>query len=180
MAQIETYGKVDKALHWLVVLNLGATLVFSKGMSDLTAAERAVAYSDHGLSVTTLFLVMSFRLVWRIRHGFPPLPDSMSTFQQMAAKLVHKAIYVLIFAQIAVGFLLASAVDVDMVPKFYGVNYTAFGLVGPEMNETLLGVHKVIYWSIVAVIGLHVAAALKHAVIDRDGVLRRMLPFTGS
>jgi len=180
MAEIETYGKVDKALHWFVVLNLGATLVFSKGMSELTAPERAVAYSDHGLSVTTLLLVMLFRLFWRAPRGFPPLPDSMSAFQQMAAKVVHKAIYALIFAQIAVGFLLASTVDVDMVPKLYGVNYTAFGLASPEMNATLLGVHKFIYWSIVAVICLHVAAALKHAVIDRDGVLQRMLPFVKS
>lgn len=180
MAQIETYGKVDKFLHWFVVLNLGATLVFSKGMSDLPAADRAVLYSDHGLSVTTLLIVMVIRLIWRIGHGFPPLPNTMSGFEKLAAKLVHKGIYVLIFAQIGVGFFLASTVDVDMVPKLYGVNYTEFGLAGAEHNALLLGTHKLIYWLIVAVIGLHVAAALKHALLYRDGVLKRMLPFTKS
>ena len=87
MPQIQSYGRVDKFLHWWVVLNLGATLIASRGMSELPAAERVHEYGDHGLSVTTLFIAMTFRLFWRLKHSFPPLPVTMKPWEKMSAKL---------------------------------------------------------------------------------------------
>ncbi|MEL6234825.1 MAG: cytochrome b/b6 domain-containing protein [Pseudomonadota bacterium] len=177
MAQLKTYGWVDKTFHWLVVLNLSATLIGSPGMASLPLAERALEYGDHGASVTTLAILMMLRLVWRLFHPFPPLPDSMTRLEKYAAKTVHWGLYALIFAQIGIGLLLASTTEVDFVPSLYNLNYTALGLVPVGAHDTLLTLHNIGYWAIVAAIAIHVLAALKHALIDRDGVLTRMLPF---
>ena len=45
-------------------------------------------------------------------------------------------------------------------------------------NDLLLTLHNIVYWSIVSFIAIHILAALKHAIVDRDRVLQRMLPFT--
>ena len=179
MSQIQSYGRVDKFLHWWVVLNLGATLVAARGMAGLSPPERMVEYGDHGLSVTTLFIVMIFRFVWRLKHSFPPLPDTMKPWEKLAAKAVHWGLYGLIFAQIGIGVLLASTTDIDFVPTLYGTNYTAFDLVPDSLHDLLLNLHNVVYWAIIATIAIHVIAALKHAIVDRDGVLSGMLPFVG-
>jgi len=172
-----SYNWFDKLLHWFVVLNLGLTLIFSRGMSDLPLAELAVEYGDHGLSVMTLLIVMTIRLVWRLSHPAPALPETMQPWERLSAKIVHWGLYGLIFLQISIGLLLASTTDTDFIANGYGINFTAFGLMPDTTHDILLTLHKIVYWSIVSFIAIHVLAALKHAFINRDRVLHRMLPF---
>jgi cytochrome b561 len=86
-----SYGKVYKTLHWLLVLNIGATMIFSYGMSDLTDAEKFVEYGKHAVSVTTIFILMVIRTIWRLMNPPPPLPmeDSM---QKTLAHSAHIAL----------------------------------------------------------------------------------------
>ncbi len=98
MNQPRTYGRVDKLLHWLVVLNMTGTLIAAPGMADLPPVERVHEYGDHGLSVTTLLILMTIRLLWRLRHPFPRLPETMKPWEKLAAKAVHWGLYGLIFA----------------------------------------------------------------------------------
>jgi cytochrome b561 len=177
MATRDRYGKVDKFLHWWVVLNLGATLIASRGMADLPMPERVVEYGDHGLSVTTLLIAMILRVAWRYTHPAPALPDTMRGWEKASAHLVHYGLYWLIFIQIGIGILMASTTKADFVARGYGINYTDFGLVPASAHDWLLWAHDTVYWGIVAFIAVHVGAALKHEFIDKDNVLRRMLPF---
>ena len=68
------YGRFDKFIHWLMALNIGATLIAARGMSSLPDAERVHEYGDHGLSATTIALCLVIRTLWRLREGFPDLP----------------------------------------------------------------------------------------------------------
>ncbi|MFK8020474.1 MAG: cytochrome b [Pseudomonadales bacterium] len=170
------YGWFDKFLHWLIALNITATLIFSKGMSTLTDTEKLVEYGDHGMSVTTILICMIIRVIWRATHGFPQLPLSMSALQKLAAKLVHYLLYVVVFAQISVGLFLSSTTKQDFVATGYGINYTSLDLAPDDLHDFLLGIHINLYWVIIALIAVHVGAALKHHFIDKDQVLRRMLP----
>ena len=178
MAERTRYNWFDKLLHWLIVLNLGLTLIFARGMPDLPLAERVQEYGDHGLSVTTLLILMTIRLIWRLTHPAPPLPEDMKPWEKLSAKIVHWGLYVLVFTQIGIGILLASTTDADFVARGYGINYTAFGLMPESANDLMLTLHNIVYWSIVSFIAIHILAALKHAIVDRDRVLQRMLPFT--
>ena len=157
----------------------GLTLVFSKGMSSLPDEHRVLEYGDHGLSVTTIAICLVIRTLWRAWTGFPVLPSGMGKAAVIAAKSVHYLLYVVLFAQILVGVFLASTTRLDFVANGYGINYTSFDLVSDGMHDTLLTFHIGLYWTIIALLAVHILAALKHHFVDRDNVLVRILPFTG-
>lgn len=177
MANINSYGKFDKFIHWLMAINIFATLVFAFGMSDLPAELKPAEYGAHGASVTTIAICILVRALWRARQGFPALPVSMSQLQQLAAKLVHYGLYICIFVQVVLGGLLASTTEQDFIALGYNINYTSFDLVSDDAYGTLLTLHKAVYWTIIALLLTHIGAALKHHFVDKDDVLRRMLPF---
>lgn len=172
----KVYGKVAKTLHWLLALNIGATLIFSYGLSDLTDELKAVEYGNHAVSVTTIFILMVIRTGWRFMNPPPPIPMADS-WQKRAAEIVHIAFYVLIFAQICLGVLLSSTTSVEFATVQYGINYTSWALIDDSYHDLLLTAHKAGFFLIAGLVLVHLFAALKHHFIDRDNVLRRMLPF---
>ena len=171
-----SYGKVYKTLHWLPALNIGLTMIFSFGMSDLSESEKLVEFPKHAVSVTTIFILMLIRVVWRLMNPPPPIP-MQDNWQKKAAGIAHITLYVLIFLQIGLGVLLASTTAVDFQTPEYVINYTAWNLVSDSWHDWLLLAHKVCYFMLVSLVVVYILAALKHHFIDRDAVLRRMLPF---
>ncbi|MEH6571499.1 MAG: cytochrome b [Halioglobus sp.] len=178
MNKKSSYGKFDKFLHWFMALNIFATLIFSKGMSTLPDEQKLVEYGDHGLSVTTIAICLLIRIFWRAREGFPSLPATMSELQKFLAKLVHYGLYSVFIAQICIGVFLASTTKQDFIAKGYNINYSSFNLVSDSLYDNLIFAHITGYWIIVVLLVAHIGAAIKHHLIDKDGVLTRMLPFT--
>ncbi len=174
---VDAYGKVHKLLHWLLALNIGATLIFSAGMASLSDAQKEIEYGDHAFSVTTIFILMFMRTVWRLKNTPPELPGSMPANHKIAAKLMHLSLYVLIFLQIGIGVLLASTTSVVFSTSEYGINYTNWELVAQTNHDWLLTVHDTGAILIATFVVVHILAALKHHFVDKDNVLRRMLPF---
>ncbi len=179
MAQSQSYGRIDKVLHWIIALNIIATLFAAFGLSSLDDVSKLKEYGDHGASVTTILICMTLRAIWRLKNGFPALPVTMSDMQKLAAKVMHLGLYGVIFAQLLVGILLASATKQDFVAAGYGFNYSNLNLVANMYYEPLLNLHISLYWVIVAMLLAHIGAALKHHFIDKDEVLKRMLPSKG-
>ena len=175
-AEVQSYGKVYKTLHWLLVINIGVTLIFSFGMSDLPDSEKLVEYPNHAVSVTTIFILMVMRTAWRLVNPPPPIPIA-DGWQKKAAKLAHITLYVLIFTQIGLGMLLASTTSVDFQTPQYGINYTSWNLVSDAWHPLLLLAHKTCYFLLSTLIVVHILAAFKHHFVDGDDVLKRMLPF---
>jgi cytochrome b561 len=178
MARKEDYDGFDRFLHWLMAINIGLTLVFARGMSHLPDEERVLEYGDHGLSVTTIAICLLIRIPWRARTGFPAMPAGMGDTARLAAKAVHYGLYLVLVAQICVGVFLASTTELEFVANGYGINYTSFDLAPDDLHDTLLSFHEALYWTIIALLAVHILAALKHHFVDRDEVLLRMLPFT--
>eukprot|EP00435_Cladocopium_sp_Y103_P078176 s1_g1915.t1 len=172
-----SYGRVDKILHWLIAFNIGATLIFSPGMASLTDQEKLIQYGDHATSVTSILVLMVIRLVWRLTHPAPDLPNTMRPWEKLTAKGTHIALYALIFFQIGVGILLASTTNVEFQVAPLNLNYTSWQLVSQDFHGVLLLAHDIGAAIIAGLIGLHIAAALKHHFWDKDDVLKRMLPF---
>ncbi len=172
----EKYGKVYKTLHWLLALNIGLTMIFSFGMSDLPDSEKLLEFPRHAVSVTTIFILMVIRLLWRLVNPPPPLPMA-DNWQRKVAELAHWAFYVLIFLQIGLGVMLASTTSVEFQTPEYGINYTQWDLISDSWHAQLLLAHKTCYGLLVTLVIVHILAAHKHHFIDRDTVLRRMLPF---
>jgi len=168
-----------RLLHWtmagLVLTLLGLGLVMTQGSFDLPTS--FTLYQWHkwiGLLVLALWLP---RLLARLAA---PAPAAVPGWQGRAAGVVHGALYGLLLALPLSGWLATSASPLHlplMVPvPFYGLVRVP-DLIGPDAAAAeLLGrLHAVGAFSLLALVALHVAAALKHALVDRDDILKRMI-----
>ncbi len=177
MTTLQTHGRLHKLFHWWVAIHLGVILFAAFGLADLPLADKKQEYGDHGLATTLLLVVMILRLLWRVSHPAPPLPEKMPRWERLAARLVHYGLYALVFLQCGIGFLLASTTEVDFIPNLIEINYTVLDLVPDRFNDTLQTLHVTVYWMLIMLVVLHIAAAFKHGLLNRDGVMRRMIPF---
>ena len=125
------------------------------------------------IGVTILALVL-VRLLWRWTHPAPPLPASMPAWERRAAHASHWALYVLMVVVPVSGFLMSSALGFPTI--VLGVRLPDLLERNRELGDTLKAVHFYLNKTLLAVIALHFAAAMKHHFFDRDDVLRRMLP----
>jgi len=168
------YNLFSVVIHWVMALLILITWSIAIVVGDMPLSPlRIVGFSWHKwLGITVLFLVI-IRLLWRATHPAPKLDLKMPIWQEKVMTLTHVALYLLMFAIPLVGWLMSSA-------KGYTVNY--FGLfdlpdlVGKDkaLGHQLKEVHELLANVLVALVGLHVLAALKHQFIDKDGLLGRM------
>ena len=175
-ARPPTYDRVTIALHWttalLVLVLFGTTLWW-------TYAPRSINFrfelEDIHVSLGILFAaVVLARIVWRLTGG-RRLPPADHGVQQRLAGLVHALLYVLIVAQVGLGFVLRWLQGGEL--SFFGL-FALPALLAKdrptaELVETL---HKWNGWAIVIVAAGHAAAALLHHYWLKDRVLGRMLP----
>lgn len=165
------------AFHWLIALLIFATFPLGLYMQDLPLSpDKLKLYSWHKWIGITILMLASLRLLWRVSHKPPPLIEAMPRWQKLSSQMVHLLLYVLIFAIPISGWVMSSAKGFQTI--WFGV-LPLPDLVGKDkaLGEVLTEVHKTLNFTMLALIFLHVAAALKHHWIDRDTNLRRMLPF---
>lgn len=174
---LERWGEPAKLLHWLVVLLIIAQFVLANIAEDLPLGMQKLSLLARHKSVGITILALALlRLAWRSMNPTPTLPTSVKPLQQKLAHLTHVLLYALLFAMPLSGWAMSSA-------KNYPVSW--FGmiqlpdLVAPSepLFQLLRETHDTLSSILLALAALHVAGALKHQFIDRDGVLRRMLPF---
>lgn len=126
----------------------------------------------HKSTGIVIALLVLLRVVWRLRHKPSPLPDSVPGWQATASPISHWLLYVAMIAMPIVG----------MLGALLGKNGIAFfGLTIPRpvapnqyLSETFFSAHSVIAWVLVGLISIHILAALKHLIIDKDGVFQKM------
>jgi len=169
------YGPVAITLHWLTAILIVANLVLGLSMVPLPLSPRKLQwYLWHKWIGITVFLLAWLRLAWRWRHPPPPAVP-VPPRQLRAATAVHGALYVLLVLVPISGWIYSSATGIQVV--YLGI-LPLPNLV--EKDRALASVLRIVHVTLVSVLALlvlgHVAAALKHHFLDRDGVLARMLP----
>ena len=162
-------------LHWLIALIIAVAFPVGLLMGDMPVSPlRIKVFVWHKWAGLTVLWLAMVRLGWRATHGAPALPESMPRWQMRASKAVQWAIYALLFAVPLSGWTFSSAAG-------YGVRYLNLinlpNLVAKnkELADQLKDLHETLNWTLLALVALHAAAALKHHFIDRDGVLLGML-----
>lgn len=164
------------ALHWLLavviigMLILGFTMV---GIPRNTPA-RAFTFNLHKSIGVLAGLVILLRLFWRWRDGAPPFPSSMPHWEAVAARWSHRALYVLMVAMPATGYISSSFNKFGV--KVFGVPLPSWGWEDRALRELFADIHGTLAIVLAVLVVIHVLAAIKHLAIDRDGVFRRMLP----
>jgi cytochrome b561 len=167
------FGLVAILLHWIIAILIIGLLTLGLYMVDLPISlEKLKLYGWHkeyGLLVLALVIV---RLGWRLINITPNL--SIPFLEKIAARAVHWAFYVFMFAMPITGWLVTSAAGLPA--SFFGL-FTLPNLI-PASQESLIfysDLHKWLGYGLIATIILHTLAALKHHFINKDDILRRMI-----
>jgi cytochrome b561 len=163
-------------LHWIVALLIIALIGTGWYMVGIprNTPDRALFFNLHkslGI-VTASFIVML--IVWRMRHVAPPLPPAMPRWESMAAYFNHCLFYVLMVLVTLTGYLTSSFSAYG--PKLFGFALPHWGWEDAALRGNFTAVHRVTALIFAILIAIHIAAALKHLLVDKDGVFQRMLP----
>ena len=173
---INRYTNTAIALHWLIALLIFIAFPLGLYMSDLKLSPTKLQlFSYHKWIGITVLVLAVVRVIWRVTHTPPPLPDSISKLQQMASHMVHGILYLMLFAVPLTGWLMSSAKGFKTV--WFGVLPLPDLLdKDKELGHLLEVVHQSLNYILLVLVVLHVAALIKHRFIDHDDVLARMLP----
>jgi cytochrome b561 len=169
------YGGVAIALHWLLAALLIGTFAVGVYMHELPMSPtRLKLYNWHKWAGVTILALSVLRLLWRVTHR-PPADLPAPAWQNRAAHGVHWALYALFFLVPLAGWAYSSAAGFPVV--WFGV-LPLPDFVSPDkpFAELMKERHALLAWLMAILAGLHIAAALKHHFIDRDGLLDRMRP----
>jgi cytochrome b561 len=169
------YGTVAQALHWVIVGLLVVQVTLGRIADELPLGlEKLVTLARHKSFGITILALAAIRLAWRWFDPPPPEPP-MPKWQLAAARLNHRALYVILFAMPLSGWLMSSASNIP-VSWFGLVQLPDFVQPDRELKLRFHDVHVWLSYALYALAGLHVAAALKHQFVDKDGLVLRMLP----
>ena len=170
------YTSVAIGLHWLTGLMILISFGVGLYMVDLPLSPfKLRLYSWHKWAGVTIFMLVLLRCLWRLSHAAPPLPNGMPRWQRVATEASHYLLYALMIAIPLSGWLMSSAKGFQTV--YFGVIPIPDLLQkNKELGETLALVHQTLNFTMIGIVILHAAAALKHHFIDKDDILRRMLP----
>lgn len=173
----QRYTRTAMVLHWLVAVLLLCQFSFGWYLNGIPRGVPARGYyvnlhKSTGILIGLLILV---RLIWRLKHAPPSLPNTMPAWQRRAAAVSHRLLYVLMLMMPLSGYV-ASNFSKHGVNFFNSIKLAPWGsddkLIYAFFNQT----HKITSWLLLTLVILHVLAALKHLLVDRDNIFSRILP----
>ncbi len=183
-AQQQRYTAVAIALHWAIALLIVGMIAFGWILEDMAGgpgSQKVALIQVHKSIGITILLLSVARLVWRLMNPPPPEPP-MPQWQKLLATSVHILLYVLIIAMPLAGWIMASASTAHDTRFFGTLEVSLPGFAGMDaearksIEEGFRSVHGNLAWVIIAMLALHIAGALKHQFIDKDGLIARMAP----
>jgi cytochrome b561 len=170
------YLKAQKIIHWLMAFVIMLDLnVAQKFGGDMELWDRLESRADHataGLIVTFLFFL---RLYFRYRYGAPALPESMPKWQVISAKAGHYCLYILMGMLIVTGILSANY-TADPIIVFGTLNLSS-EVENIQIFNLIRGIHEFATNAIIALITIHILAALYHQFIAKDDTTLNMTKF---
>jgi cytochrome b561 len=173
-----SWGSVSKAFHWLVVLLIVNQWWIAERADNLPLGMAKIqALAWHKSFGLTILMLAVLRLVWRLMNPVPDLTAESRPWERALARLSHFLLYGLIFALPVSGWLMSSARN---FPVSWFKLFQFPDLVAPneQLFQQMRALHHLLFSALVVVALLHIAGALKHHFIDRNDVLKRLLPFT--
>jgi len=168
------YDAFSVLMHWTTVVLVLAPFALAHTWGFASKPTRHVMIVTHMSLGITLSAVLIVRIFWRLIPGHQT-PAASSGPLEMAAKAVHYLLYLLLVSEAVLGFVLRWSGKEAM--SFFGLLIPPpFAPTDKATHEAIGQAHNIVGWTIIAVAGLHAAAALYHHLVLRDDVLRRMLP----
>lgn len=170
---LEKYNRGAQLFHWVIALLIILNLAFGLLAEPL---EKTVNLMPMHKSIGLTVLVLTLgRIGWRLRWTRPPLPDSISPFDRAVASATHAALYALMLILPLTGWIFSS-------PSKYPLTW--FGLFdwprlpvskGGPLAGAASEAHEILGYVMLALVVLHIAAALRHQFVLKNGLMRRMI-----
>lgn len=171
------YGLISVLLHWTiavliaVLIGLGLWMV-SLSVFDSWYRTAPMLHTSLGVVVALLMLI---RLLWRMLTATPAPAVARSPVMMLLGKLVHRVMYANVFVVVVSGYLVATGSGRAL--EFFNLfSVPAMLHVSTRQVELFKTLHELSVWFLVGLIALHVAAVLKHQLIDKEPILQRMKP----
>lgn len=172
------YGAIAKLFHWVTLGLMLMALPLGFVIQHVKDASKMGFYALHeSVGLTILFVALA-RLAWRWLSPPPSLPNDMPKLFRAASAAVHHSLYALLILQPLLGFMATNAWGFPMrgATAYLGViEFPKFMEAWEGLAKILSLLHSIGGWLLVVLIALHIAGALFHHAIRRDGTLMRMI-----
>ncbi|MFC4256920.1 cytochrome b/b6 domain-containing protein [Croceibacterium xixiisoli] len=166
------YSSVAMALHWLIALALAFQLAL--GFAMPRDASGFALYQFHKSIGITILLLTVLRIVWRLMHRPPPAVEG--GFNGFLAKAVHVGLYVFMIGAPLTGWAMVSTDALKIPTMLFGAIPWPHLPLPAGINGSMEDAHELLAWFGIALFLLHVAGALRHQLVKKDNLLRRMAP----
>jgi cytochrome b561 len=172
------YSRGAIALHWLIAVLIVTNFVLAWVSEDATKEVRSALIGNHKAIGITVLVLTLVRIGWRLTHKPPPLVESLKAWEVALSKVVHVLIYGLMLAIPLAGWAMSSSFTKGGPVNMFGLfGFPALPVAHDKATQGMFGeIHEITATLMLALLALHVGAALKHHMIDKDGTLRRMMP----
>ena len=169
------FSPLQRLLHWLMAICVIAMLFIGVGMVSTLMPKYLPLMTIHKTLGIAILILALLRLALRLRVGAPSLPTDLPAPMKLAAHLSHYALYGLMIAMPLLGWAMLSAAEYPVV--LYGRKFLPAILPQSDSVHTLLwNAHYYLAFAFFALVLLHMAAALFHALVRRDGVFETIAP----
>lgn len=169
----ERFTLLQRVLHWVMAIMVLAMLFIGVAMISTLRPRFLTLIAIHRPLGIAILVLALFRLIVRFKYGAPPLPEDLPTIQVVAAKISHVVLYVLLIAMPLIGWGMLAAGGYPII--LYGpLHFPKILPHDDHLHAILRSAHTVLAYVFFITVLMHVAAALFHALIRRDGVFRAM------
>lgn len=173
-----SYGSIARMLHWLTALIILSNIVLgltANRLSMQTMDTKVQLFSLHKTLGIAAFAVALIRILWALTQPRPAPVHPDKRAETFVAETAHWVLYIAMLAVPLLGWAEHAATEgfapilwplgqgLPLIPK------------SAHLAETLAALHRTFAWILIVTVALHIAGALKHAVVDRDGVMGRMV-----
>ena len=177
-AQLLRYNNGAIALHWITALLVIAQVYVGFTFHEMERGPaRGEMFTWHKTLGATILVLSLIRLAWRLSHKPPPFPESLPRWERIAAVWNHRAFYFLLIALPLTGLATVSAGRSGTTALLGGIPLPLIPGIPDSAGDMLGGLHETLVFVTLALVVLHVGAALKHQFVDRARVAGRMPPF---
>jgi cytochrome b561 len=163
------FALIQRLLHWLMAACIFAMFFIGVGMVSTVAPTYPPLILTHKTLGVTLLVLVVIRLAVRLHYGAPPLPADLPPAMKLGARLSHLLLYgfMIVMPLLGLGMLWAAAYPVDL---YGGIQIPALLPQSDRVHTLLWNAHFYLGFAFFALVLLHLAAGLFHALIRRDGV----------
>jgi cytochrome b561 len=172
---LQRFTPLQRGLHWLMAACILAMFFIGVGMVSTLAPKYLPLIAIHKSLGTLIFFLVLIRVVVRWRYGAPPLPADLPAPMKLAAVLSHYILYALMIVMPLLGWSMLSAANYPVV-LYGGVHLPMILPQSDSLHTMLWNAHFYLAFVFFAIVLMHLAAALFHALVRHDGVFEAMAP----